>query len=53
MSMQPEAMGEIPAETRKVARAAFPMGNLYMRMRDELGVLYRDERFAGLFPMRG
>jgi transposase len=53
MSMQPAAMDEIPAETRQVAQAAFPKGNLYMRMRDELGVLYRDERFAELFPVRG
>ena len=53
MSMQPEVMDEIPAETRKVAQAAFPKGNLYMRLRDELGVLYHDERFAELFPVRG
>jgi len=53
MSMQPAAIGEIPAETRQVAQAAFPKGNLYMRMRDELGVLYSDDRFTDLFPERG
>ena len=34
----------------RVARAAFPKGNAYMRMRDELGVLYEDAAFAALFP---
>ncbi|MCC3768312.1 IS1182 family transposase, partial [Streptomyces sp. UNOC14_S4] len=45
--------GEIPAETVRVARAAFPKGTLAIRLRDELGVLFRDEQFAALFPARG
>ena len=32
---------------------AFPKGNLYLRLRDELGVLYADEDFAALFPALG
>jgi transposase len=36
-----------------IARAAFRKGNLYMRLRDELGTLYTDEDFAHLFPSRG
>lgn len=51
--MQPEGPGEIPAETVRVARAAFPKGSLAIRVRDELGVLFRDEQFADLFPTRG
>lgn len=51
--LRPEALGEIPAETVRVARAAFPKGNLYLRMRDELGVLYEDADFASLFPTHG
>ena len=43
----------IPEETRRIANAAFPKGNLYMRMRDELGVLYEDPEFAKLFPPLG
>jgi transposase len=39
MSLQPQPLDPIPAETVRVARAAFPKGNTYMRMRDELGVL--------------
>ncbi|MEE1766683.1 IS5/IS1182 family transposase, partial [Streptomyces sp. JV185] len=37
----------------RVARAAFPRGSLAIRVRDELGVLFTDEQFAGLFAVRG
>ncbi|MEU9182953.1 IS1182 family transposase [Streptomyces sp. NPDC048550] len=53
MSMQPKGSGEIPAETVRVARAAFPKGSLAIRVRDELGPLFTDEEFADLFPVRG
>ncbi|MFI8102481.1 hypothetical protein [Streptomyces sp. NPDC086023] len=43
----------VPAETVRVARAAFPKGSLAIRVRDELGPLFRDEEFADLFPSRG
>lgn len=36
-----------------VARAAFPKGNTYMRMRDELGPVFADEQFIELYPDRG
>lgn len=39
--------------TVRVARAAFLRGSLAIRIRDELGVLFRDEQFTGLFPVRG
>jgi hypothetical protein len=38
MSMHPQPIDPIPEETARVARAAFPTGNPYMRLRDELGV---------------
>lgn len=53
MSMQPRGPVEIPVETVRVARAAFPKGSLAIRVRDELGVLFADEQFADLFPVRG
>lgn len=53
MSIQPQDTYAIPEDTRRVAHAAFPKGNLYMRMRDELGELYHDQQFAELFPKRG
>ena len=53
MSVQPQDRWPIPEETQRVARAAFPKGNLYMRLRDELGEVYTDSQFADLFPGKG
>lgn len=53
MSLKPEPIGAIPAETVRVAKAAFPKGSLFMKMRDELGALYHDELFTTLFPKDG
>lgn len=39
MSLRPEPIGAIPAETARVARAAFPKGRLVMRLRDEFRAL--------------
>jgi transposase len=50
--IKPESM-PIPEETQRVARAAFPNGNRYMRMRDAFSELYSDEQFSELFPNRG
>ena len=43
----------IPAETVRVAHAAFPKGTLCMQMRDTLGPLYEDSQFAALFSSTG
>ena len=51
--MQPRSAPEVPEETRRVAQAAFPNANVYLRLRDELGELYGDELFSALFPERG
>lgn len=53
MSLRPESIPDVPEETARVACVAFPKGNLYMKMRDELGTFYQDEDFAALFPIRG
>lgn len=53
MSIQSTEPGDVPAETLRVARAAFPKGSLAIRIRDELGMLFRDKEFADLFPARG
>ena len=50
MSLKPKEIADIPEETRRIAERAFPKGNIYMQMRDELGVLYEDAEFAFLFP---
>lgn len=43
----------VPEDTARVARATFKKGNVYLLMRDELGVLYRDSQFADLFSHQG
>lgn len=53
MSLKPHSSHEVPEETAGVAHAVFPHGNVYLRLRDELGALYEDQRFAPLFPTRG
>ena len=53
MSLHPSPVDPVPEETARVARAAFPKGSVAIRVRDELGVIYRDELFAPLFPARG
>jgi transposase len=53
MSLHPEPIGEIPAETARVARAAFPKGTVVTRLRDEFSALYEDEDFRQLYPARG
>jgi transposase len=50
MSLKPEPIPPIPKETKRIAKKAFPKGNIYMRMRDKLGTFYQDEQFASLFP---
>ena len=53
MSLKPATIEPVPEQTARIARAAFPNGNSYLTLRDELGTLYRDEDFAGLFSKRG
>lgn len=53
MSMYPQAMGEIPAETARIARAACPKGTLAMRLRDAVGEVYQDKQFEDLYPVEG
>jgi transposase len=53
MSMQPQPIGPVPEDTARVARAAFPKGNVYMQMRNVLGSIYDDENFLELFEVRG
>ena len=43
----------IPEETAILAQAIFPKGNIYVKMRDEIGPLFEDKEFATLFSQRG
>ena len=53
MSLKIKSLPEVPTETARVAKAAFPKGNLWLRLRDELGVIYQDAEFATLFAECG
>lgn len=53
MSLRPSNPAIIPEDTVQVARAAFPYGSVLLRLRDELGPVFDDRRFAALFPRRG
>jgi transposase len=53
MSLRAPLAYAIPKETVRVAQAAFPNGNRYMRMRDSLGPIYTNPEFAQLFPHSG
>ena len=53
MCLHPRPVEPVPEETACVARAAFPKGNTYLKMREELGTIFEDEAFAALFPTRG
>jgi transposase len=53
MMLRPCPVGPVPAETARVAHAAFPKGNIYLRVADELGALVTDDLFVGLYPGHG
>jgi hypothetical protein len=46
MSLKPHTLTPIPEETHRIAKAAFPKGNLCLTLRDQLGTLFSDEQFA-------
>src|SRR5512133_3815576 len=53
MSLHPPPDDVIPEQTIQVARAAFPKGNSYMRMRDALGLISMNPPCAPLFSHTG
>lgn len=53
MTLKANAIPPVPEMTKTVAEAAFPNGNIYMQMRDELGSIYTDELFVELYSDEG
>jgi transposase len=53
MILKPSAIPPVPGMTKTVALAAFPKGNLYLQMRDELGSIYTDDLFTELYSDEG
>jgi len=53
MSLPRDPLRPVPTETARIAHAAFPAGNVYMRIRDELGALFDDEQFTAVYASEG
>jgi transposase len=53
MALHSHARDPVPEETQRVARAAFPHGNLSMQVAARLGNRYHAAQCAPLFPTRG
>lgn len=53
MSLQAPIIYCMPEETARMAHAAFPKGNAYLRLYDALGPIYTNPQFAALFPKDG
>ncbi len=51
--MQPRPWPEVPGDTARVARSAFPKGVLAIRVRDQLGAWCDDEAFSAAYGVRG
>jgi transposase len=53
MSLPRDPLQPVPAETARIAHAAFPGGNVYMRIRDGLGTLFDDALFTAVYASEG
>ena len=53
MSLNPQPIAPVPEHTVRVARAAFPHGNPYVTLRDQLGTIFHDDDFVDLYSHEG
>ena len=53
MSLPRDGLHAVPVETARVAHAAFPDGNVYLRLRDELDTVFDDEQFTTVYSVEG
>jgi transposase len=53
MSLKPSPIPPVPSETARVARAAFPKGNIYLKLRERVGTILHDDDFVALFAKDG
>lgn len=51
--LKPDKDAAIPEMTKIIAKAAFPQGNIFFTMRDELCSIFEDERFHDPNPSLG
>jgi transposase len=53
VSLPLRLVAPVSEDTARVAHVAFPRGNPYLRLRDQLGTIFHDADFADLYPRRG
>ena len=53
MSIKLQPIDPVPADTQRVANAAFRKGNPYVTLRNELGTVFEDSDFTDLFSSTG
>ena len=53
MSLKSNPAYAVPLDTERVAKAAFPKGNPYLTLQDELGSIFEDADFADQFSKVG
>ena len=46
MCLHSQPIKPVPAETARIAKAAFPKGNPYLTLRDEFGTVLDDNDFC-------
>ena len=51
--LRPQSTPPVPEATARAARAVFRKGHRYLTLQDELGIIFDDQMFAGLFPKVG
>lgn len=53
MSLPYQQISPVPNQTARVAKAAFSKGNPYLTLRDQLGPIFNNFDFVGLFSTTG
>ena len=53
MSLKPSLCQEVPKETKRITKSAFPKGNKYIHIRDSIGSIFKDKDFHDLFSQCG
>lgn len=53
MSLHPSTLPPVPEETARIAKLAFPNGNRYLTLRDQVGTFFNDSDFKDLFSVYG
>jgi len=53
MCLKSQGVPPLPEDTARVARRAFPKGNIYLTIGDKIGVLFEDADFADMYANEG